>query len=219
MSHITLVRHGQANTGAKDEKNYDKLSQLGHQQAAWLGEHFQHKGDVFAHVWTGTLQRHAETAQSIAADCVDLPVADPRLNELQYFTMAQLLDQQHGIALPDNREGFVQHLPTLFTHWKDGKLEGAPETFDAFEARVRDAIHEISARPGRSLVVTSGGLIAMAMRVTLRLDLKAFCHVCLSVNNTSLSSWLPLGGQLTLTQFNALPHFDTPERLFAQTHV
>jgi len=38
MSHITLIRHGQANTGARDEQSYDRLSALGHQQAAWLGE-------------------------------------------------------------------------------------------------------------------------------------------------------------------------------------
>ena len=104
-------------------------------------------------------------------------------------------------------------------HWKDGKLEGVSERFEDFENRVRDAIHEISALPGRSLVVTSGGLIGMAMRLTLRLDITAFCNVCLSIQNTSVSSWLPLDGQLALTQFNALPHLDTPERMFAQTHI
>lgn len=219
MSHIVLVRHGQANTGAKDEHSYDQLSQLGHQQASWLGEHFRNKGDVFAHVFTGTLRRHVETADGIGADCPTEAARDERLNELQYFTMAQMLDEQHGIALPENREGFVTHLPTLFQHWQDGKLEGAPETFAHFETRVRDALDEIGALPGRSLVVTSGGLIGMAMRLTLRLDMPAFCNVCLSIQNTSLSSWLPLQGHLALTQFNALPHLDTPDRLFAQTHI
>jgi broad specificity phosphatase PhoE len=218
MSQIVLVRHGQANTGARDEHSYDRLSPLGHKQASWLGEHFRTRGDVFAQVWTGTLRRHVETADGISAAHAGDVTRDPRLNELEYFTMAQLLDQQHGIGLPDSREGFVRHLPTLFQHWQDGKLEGAPESFAHFEARVRDAIHDISTLPGRTLVVTSGGLIGMAMRLTLRLDMAAFCHVCLSIQNTSLSAWLPLEGQLALTQFNALPHLDTPERLFAQTH-
>ena len=55
MSHITLVRHGQANTTARDEENYDKLSDLGHQQARWLGAHLR---DTHAHhprVYCGTL--------------------------------------------------------------------------------------------------------------------------------------------------------------------
>lgn len=219
MSHIVLVRHGQANTGATEERDYDRLSPLGFKQAAWLGAHFRDRGDVFAHVWTGTLRRHVETADGIQADSAKTVSRDPRLNELEYFTMSQLLAEQHDIHLPENREGFVRHLPCLFQYWQDGKLEGAPESFTAFEARVRDVLAEISAQPGRSLIVTSGGLIGMAMRLTLRLDLGAFCHVCLSIQNTSLSSWVPLDGQLALTQFNALPHLDTPDRLFAQTHI
>lgn len=219
MSQIVLVRHGQANSGAKDEGDYDRLSPLGHQQAGWLGEHLRHRGDVFARVWTGTLRRHRETAEGIAAETPADTIEDPRLNELEYFTLSQLLADQHGITLPTTREGFVHHLPSLMQHWQDGKLEGAPESFHSFETRVRDAMHDISALPGRSLVVTSGGLIGMAMRLTLRLDMTAFCNVCLSIQNTSLSAWLPLEGHLALTQFNALPHLDTPDRQFAQTHI
>ncbi|SHH75820.1 histidine phosphatase family protein [Marivita hallyeonensis] len=219
MSQIVLVRHGQANTGARDEADYDRLSDLGHKQSQWLGAHFRDKGDVFAHVWTGTLRRHVETAEGIGASTPAHVTRDPRLNELEYFTMSQLLAEQHDIHLPTTREGFVRHLPTLFQYWEDGKLEGAPEDFDHFESRVRDVMEEVTALNGRSLLVTSGGLIGMAMRLTLRLDMAAFCNICLSIQNTSLSSWLPLEGHLALTQFNALPHLDTPDRLFAQTHI
>lgn len=44
MTHITLIRHGQANTEARDEVSYDRLSELGHQQAAWLGAHLESSG-------------------------------------------------------------------------------------------------------------------------------------------------------------------------------
>lgn len=219
MSQIVLVRHGQANSSATDELDYDRLSPLGHRQSGWLGAHFRDKGDVFAQIWTGTLRRHVETADGIGADTAGPVIRDARLNELEYFTLAQLLAEQHGIALPDSREGYVRHLPCLFRHWREDRLEGAPETFAAFESRVSDALAELSAARGRSLVVTSGGLIGMAMRLTLRLDMAAFCNICLSVQNTSVSSWLPLDGHLALTQFNALPHLDTPDRLFAQTHI
>ena len=37
MGEVVLVRHGQANSGATDEESYDRLSDLGHQQARWLG--------------------------------------------------------------------------------------------------------------------------------------------------------------------------------------
>jgi broad specificity phosphatase PhoE len=219
MSQIVLVRHGQANTGARDETEYDRLSPLGHQQSGWLGDHLRQKGDVFARIWTGTLRRHIETADGIAAETTGEIARDERLNELEYFTLSQLLADQHGIILPDNREDFVRHMPCLFGHWRDGKLEGAPESFAHFENRVSDALNEISALPGRSLVVTAGGLSGLALRLTLGVEMAAFCNVCLSIQNTSVSSWLPLEGQLALTQFNALPHLDTPDRLFAQTHI
>ena len=41
MVQIFLVRHGQANSEAKDEVSYDKLSPLGKIQAGWLGQYFK----------------------------------------------------------------------------------------------------------------------------------------------------------------------------------
>ena len=66
MSHITLIRHGQANSTATDEASYDRLSALGHQQAKWLGEHLIDTNQVHQNLYTGTLRRHAETADGMA---------------------------------------------------------------------------------------------------------------------------------------------------------
>ena len=46
MVQIFLVRHGQANSEAKDEISYDKLSSLGKMQAGWLGQYFK-KNEFF----------------------------------------------------------------------------------------------------------------------------------------------------------------------------
>lgn len=219
MSFVTLVRHGQANSAAREEAAYDRLSDLGRRQSAWLGEWFRDTGEVFARVYTGTLRRHVETCDAIAPDCAGGVVRDERLNELEYFTLAGMLRDQHGVAIPADREGFVGHLPMLFGHWQDGRIEGAPESFTAFETRVDAAIREIAAGQGRALIVTSGGLIGMAMRLVLRLDLEALAHVCLSIENSSLHRIQPLPTGLALTQFNALPHLDSPERRFARSHL
>ncbi|MEC7667486.1 MAG: phosphoglycerate mutase family protein, partial [Pseudomonadota bacterium] len=61
MSQITLVRHGQANTTARDEASYDRLSDLGHQQAAWLGGYFRNSNERYARAYSGTLLRHRQT--------------------------------------------------------------------------------------------------------------------------------------------------------------
>ncbi|WP_425074205.1 histidine phosphatase family protein [Sagittula sp. S175] len=219
MSYVTLVRHGQANSAARDEHGYDKLSELGWQQARWLGDWFRQTGDVFARVYTGTLRRHVETAEAIAAENVEGPIRDERLNEMAYFTMAQLTEEQHGLPIPEGREAFVRHLPQMFALWRDGQIEGAPESFADFETRVGEALHEIAAGEGRALVVTSGGLIGMAMRLVMRLDLDALAHACLAIENTSLHRIQPLSSGLLLTQFNALPHLDSPERQFARSHL
>lgn len=217
MSHVTLVRHGQANTAARDELSYDRLSDLGKQQARWLGAHLAGSGERFARAYSGTLIRHCETAAEM--DLGLEVVRDARLNELEYFTMAQLFAAQHGVPMPVDREAFILHMPRLFTVWSEGGLEGAPESFADFEARVGDVLHEIAAGSGRAVVVTSGGLIGMAMRVTMGLGMGAFAHACLSIENSSLHRFQPLATGLALTLFNAVPHLEGRERAFARTHL
>ena len=216
MSHITLIRHGQANSTAKDELSYDQLSPLGHEQAAWLGDHLRQSETYHTRLYTGTLTRHIETAEGMNTGLE--PIRDARLNELEYFTLANLMEQQHKVPFP--REGeFVHHLPQVFDYWKAGKLADTPETYESFETRVQSVLAEIAEGEGPALVVTSGGLIGMAMRIVMRLDLTALAHACLAIENTSLHRIQPLPSGLALTQFNALPHLDTPERLFARSHL
>ena len=217
MSHITLIRHGQANTGARDEASYDRLSPLGHQQAAWLGAHLRDTAADHARIFCGTLRRHLETAQSMG--CADRITRDARLNELEYFTLAELLRDQQGVEIPTEREGFVTHLPRVFNAWQRGEIENPPESFAQFESRVSEALLEISAGPGPALVVTSGGLIAMAMRQVLGLEITALARMALAIMNTSMHRLYPIGGALTPTLFNAVPHLETPDRHFAQTHL
>ncbi|WP_420326466.1 histidine phosphatase family protein [Mameliella sp.] len=219
MSFITLVRHGQANSSARDEGSYDRLSDLGWQQARWLGGYFEQTGEKFARVYSGTLRRHVETVEGISPASMADPVQDARLNELAYFDMAQLMEAQHGIAIPGDREEFILHLPQLLTLWRDGALQDVPETWQSFETRVTEALTEIAGGEGRALVVTSGGLIGMAMRVIMQLELKAMAHLCLAIENSSLHRIQPLATGLAMTQFNALPHLDSPERQHARSHL
>ena len=219
MSNITLIRHGQANSGAQDEKGYDALSPLGHQQAAWLGAYWQATGQRFDRVYAGALTRHRETAQAMGAARWGEVEVDPRLNEVEYFDLSNRMHQQFGIPVPRDRDGFIEHLPLVFSAWQDGKIEGASESFHAFQARVDEVLNEIAAGDGRALVVTSGGLIAMAIRVSMGLELGAFARLALTIMNTSVHGLHPVGAGLTLTQFNAVPHLADPARQHAQTFI
>lgn len=217
MSHITLVRHGQANSAATDEESYDKLSALGHQQSAWLGAHLKAQGQHHTRLYTGTLRRHVETA-----DTMDMglePVSDPRLNELEYLTLAKAMEEQHGIPFPTDQVAFVSHLPQLFEAWQNDRIEGVPERFCEFESRISEVLQEIATGDGPALVVTSGGLISCAMRQVLRLDIAAMAQLALAIYNTSQHRLFPIGGRLSPTMFNAIPHLEDPSRHHAQTHV
>lgn len=217
MSHITLIRHGQANSHAKDEASYDKLSDLGHEQAAWLGSYLRDSDTHHMRLYTGTLRRHIETADGMATG-MD-PTRDARLNELEYFTLATLLEEQYGVPFPTAQGSFTDHLPQVFNAWKDGKLEGTPETYQHFHDRIEDALTEIAAGDGPALVVTSGGLISMAMAQAMGLNVPAMSRIALAIMHTSMHRLYPIDGHLSPVLFNAVPHLDRTDRRHAQTHI
>ena len=217
MSHITLIRHGQANSTATDEASYDRLSALGHQQSNWLGAYLLAQNQHHARLYTGTLRRHVETARAMEIGLT--PVADARLNELEYLTLAKALESEHGIPFPTDQHAFTSHLPKLFAAWQNDEISEAPERFCDFEARISDVTQEIAKGDGPALVVTSGGLISCVMRQVMRLDIAAMAQLALAIYNTSQHRLFPIGGQLSPTMFNAIPHLEDPSRHHAQTHV
>lgn len=217
MSHITLIRHGQANSQAKDEADYDRLSDLGHQQSAWLGQYLRDTQQQHMRLYSGTLRRHVETADGMATGLER--IEDGRLNELEYFTMAQAMEAEHGVAMPTEPSEFVHHFPIVLQAWKDDKLEGAPERFSSFAGRISDALEEIKAGAGPAMVVTSGGVISMTMQLHLKLDIPTMANVALAIMNSSMHRLFPVGGTWSPVMFNAVPHLEAPERHHAQTHV
>ena len=91
MTDIYLVRHGQASFG---KANYDKLSELGGQQAIWLGDYFKHRNVEFDAVFSGDMVRHHETkegiASGIATEDYTLPevTVNSALNEFNFQAVA-----------------------------------------------------------------------------------------------------------------------------------
>ncbi|NIZ14193.1 histidine phosphatase family protein [Phaeobacter sp. HF9A] len=218
MSEITLIRHGQANSAARDEASYDKLSPLGQQQAQWLGAHLRDCKDHYARIYCGTLTRHLETAQAMGF-APEAIIRDPRLNEMEYFSLAQAMEAQHALPIPTEREAFVAHLPQVFSAWEAGRIDTPPESWHDFERRTEAALTEIAAGSGSALVVTSGGLISMVMRRCLGLDVAATARMTLAIMNTSMHRLHNIGGQHAPVLFNAVPHLDTPDRQYARTHL
>lgn len=216
MTEIILVRHGQANSHATDEESYDRLSELGHQQAAWLGAHFRQTNPHFDRVITGTLSRQADTARSMG---YTIDEQDARLDELSYFRIARALEDQHGIAMPQTPGDYAAHLPQLLDHWERDRIRDIPELFEEFSGRIRVLLDGLCGMDGRILVVTSGGVIGMVLRHTLQLENAGTARIMLQIMNSSLHRLSFVHDQLMLGAFNATPHLDTPDRAHARTYV
>ena len=216
MTELLLVRHGQANSTATDEAGYDQLSDLGRQQAEWLGDHLRTTNGHFDHVLTGTLKRQADTARAMG---FGISHQDKRLNELQYFPMADALETQHGIGKPQSTRDYIHHLPVLMDHWQRDMLDDVPERFSNFTARITQLVDELCGAHGRVLLVTSGGVIGIIVRHILALDNAATARIMLQIMNSSLHRLHFVHDQLMLGTFNAIPHLDAPDRVHARTFV
>jgi len=216
LAEIILVRHGQANRHATDEAGYDRLSPLGVQQAEWLGAHFGQTNPHFDHVITGTLHRQIGTATAMG---YEITSRDARLNELSYFAISQAAEARHGIPAPVDATEYARYLPQVMGHWARDDLPDVPETFGDFTTRITGLLDELRNRQGRTLIVTSGGVIGLVMRQALGLDIPGMSKVMLQVMNSSLHRMEHLQDTLMLGTFNATPHLDLPDRAHARTFI
>lgn len=216
MAELILVRHGQAQSHARDADSYDNLSDLGHAQARWLGAHMAATNGHFDRVFTGALNRQVQTADSMG---YRIDRQDPRLDELDYFALAEALEAQFGVPAPNDPTEFAAHLPEVIGHWTGDRLRDVPERFAQFQSRVSEIVDELCEGHGRILVVTSGGVIGMVIRHVLGLDNGGMAKIMLQVMNSSVHRLEFVNGQLLLGAFNATPHLDAPDRAHARTFI
>lgn len=212
-----MVRHGQAQTGAKDEASYDQLSELGHQQAAWLGEYWATICD-FDHVVSGTMRRQIETGRSMGLSDVSYS-QDPRLNEMDYFGLAAFLKEHNNLPVPQSQEEFQTHVRDVLGAWSRAEVGDELESYAAFRDRILACVREIAAREDRVVIVSSTGVIATLMAVALDLDMARKTDVFLKIAHTSVHKFELVGDDVRLIQFGATPHLDTLDRLACRTHI
>jgi broad specificity phosphatase PhoE len=215
MGELYLVRHGQANSGAQTEEDYDRLSDLGHAQARLLGAWMRDHEAPFDQVLSGTMRRHRETADGMG---VEPERFDERLNEMEYFALARDMEVHHDVAPPTSSEDFASHMPQTLAAWEQATINGS-EPFARFESRILDAISEATKPGKRVLCVTSGGVISMVMRGALGLSTDQMAHVLLPIYNSSLHRFRIRPEGTFLMTFNGIPHLDPPKLADHRTHL
>lgn len=215
MGEVILIRHGQANSASQDEAGYDRLSDLGREQARWLGDWMRDHEAPFDRVLTGTLRRHRQTAAALGRLGPD-PLEDTRLNEMDYFNLGRALQTRSGRPMPTRPEEFAAHIVDVMEAWHRAEIAGN-ESFADFETRVHDLLQE-AAEPGiRVLCITSGGVIGMVLRHLLQLDPRRMAHVLMPIRNSSVHRVTVAPHGKILAVFNATPHLDAPGRAHART--
>lgn len=219
MPELLLVRHAQASLGTDD---YDRLSELGHRQARWLGEYFDYRGLRFDRVICGNMRRHRETADGIFRGMEQRLAemeTDPRWNEFDFQALVRAYLEQHPEAAPPPgapAQSFMRVLRDAIGAWSENRIGGAlPERWADFEDRVQgglNAVGEAPADSGRILVVSSGGAISMALRQVLQAPARTMVQMNLQLRNSSLSQVFVNGTRMHFAGFNHVPHLDHPER-------
>jgi len=217
LSEIILVRHGQANTGAKNEASYDKLSPTGHQQAIWLGDYLRENLKTCDRLICGSLRRHRETVEGI--NFQENVQIDPRVNEMRYFDLAEEFKIQTRTPIPNSHEEFISHAPKLFNSWYRGELDAVHESYLHFAQRFKNLITELIALGGRSVIITSGGVISMFIAELFKLGPNGFARLLFPIYNSSIHKFHSWGDEIFMIGYNATPHLDPEERHYAQTIV
>jgi broad specificity phosphatase PhoE len=217
MAELYLVRHGQASFGAE---NYDELSSSGVAQSRWLGEYFAQAGVTFDRIVSGTMRRHAQTADALLTAMGGAAVEimqDADLNEYDFHVLFSALGERGlapGLMAESSMKHFYKGLKQVLQLWSEDKLPGrVPETWEQFQARVERARLAMQRSGGkRVLVVSSGGPIAVFTQQILQAPAATAIALNMQIRNSSVSQYVFNDSAMSLVTFNTLPHLEQAER-------
>ncbi len=216
MALILLVRHGQAAFGTDD---YDRLSDLGRQQARWLGEHLRDRGVRPVGAVCGSLRRQRDTATELLGALGSNLTAtiDAGLNEYEGDALyaCHTGGADHRAHQQRDVRDYWRTFRAAMQAWANDALPGMPESWVAFGARVRAAVDAAIGGAGRDdavLVVSSGGAIGRLVADIMSAPAATAIELNLQFRNTGLCELIAGTRSLRLLSYNNVPHLDRPER-------
>lgn len=240
MSHVYLVRHGQA--GTRDE--YDRLSDLGRRQARMLGEYFAAQPIAFSAAYSGFMRRQQETAlevQTAYRDTgIDFPEVAPRrewdefnldrvYRELapmmcrddpqfrqQYEEMRAQVRASAGAQQAEVHRRWLPCDSQIMGAWITGRYPYAGESWQVFTNRVasfRDGLR--NGAPDANIVIfTSAVPVAIWAALALEITDRRILRLAGVLQNTAYTVLRLEGDILRLHAFNSVPHLKTELRTY-----
>ncbi len=224
MGQILLVRHAQASFGSAD---YDRLSELGIEQARLLGEWITKRGRRIDLTVTGSLKRQRETAEACIAilPAVLKPAAGCRreagfdeydADEIVARHRPEFADpeilRRYLVEDGHPRRAFHDLFSAAMKRWMGGDHDAEyRESWTSFCGRCVAALDRLVAEAGRShtsIVFTSGGPIAAICQHLLELpDHRAF-DLNLSLVNGGVTALLYQPGRISLSYLNSFAYLE-----------
>lgn len=234
MSHLVLVRHGQASFL---EANYDKLSAKGEAQARLLGAYWAKHKVGFERVYSGPRARQRDTARIVGEAYAQAGLPWPQLDLLPPFDEFQaeavmeralpgLLERDRGVrelhqafeqaeSQAERFKTFQRVFEVVIGRWAAGELPvPGIEPWPDFCARVQKGLQQLSQNGNlgqRVAVFSSGGPIGVAMQKALGLSTEATLRSAWMVPNCAYSEFLFSGDRFTLRSYNSYPHLIDPD--------
>lgn len=225
MSTLYMIRHGQASFG---QKNYDQLSELGAAQAKLLGEYCHGLGICFDAFYTGTMQRHIETADRFFQGFSGANSTYPILTEMEAFNeydpeavlknvIPVLIDEDPGFSedvekMFNSKKSFQIVFEKAVLRWVSGDVQ-APGlvTWEDYSGCVRHGIAEIMKAHGSGKTVavfSSGGPISAAIQKALSLSGTSAIQVGWQIINTSVTRFKFTADRIMMMSFNEHAHLE-----------
>jgi broad specificity phosphatase PhoE len=220
-----MVRHGQASFG---QKNYDKLSEKGHEQCRILAEYMIRVGLSFGAVYAGNLVRQQETAQEVIRTYrlqgFDLPEIRvlPEFNE--YRSRDIIMAHIHDVAgeypelqvdpsnLYADKKAFSRVFEKIMMRWVSGEREKPGVTrWHDFRDGVRSGLRKVMAEHPRQknvLICTSGGVISAAVQMALDISDEKALRIAWHVVNSSMTAFYYNHKHFSLSSFNQQAHLE-----------
>ena len=217
MAELYLIRHAQASFGTDD---YDKLSDLGHEQSFALGKALFAQG-LKPDAWVmGEMRRHNETLQGIAKGMGRNNVKTEIHNGLNEFDFTGLLNAYFkGKVAPSKMHSDHKiHFRTLretILAWQKNKIDNPPETWANFKARVENAKQFIIAMQAKTVIaLSSGGAISQLVSSTLETPASQQIQLQLQIKNCAISKFIFTEKAFYLNGFNETPHITAATQRF-----
>src|SRR5260370_5299815 len=233
MSHLFLVRHGQASFLQPD---YDRLSTKGEEQSRLLGGYWAKHRVAFDAVYSGPRSRQKDTARIVGEEYRRAGGAWPEPEILNHFDefraeaviayalpkLVQTDEHVRGLhqafenaaSKAEQFKTFQRVFEVVIAKWAAGELPvPGIESWPDFCVRVQQGLRELTgngSRGRRIAIFSSGGPIGVAMQRSLALSTEATRPSAWMVPNCAYSEFLFSGSRFTLSSYNAYPHLTDP---------